>query len=55
MTWLDMTEDKIDSVSKPVEDKEEVDHSLKEAQSVQNELARKKPELKVLMNNAQVC
>lgn len=55
LTWLELTEDRLKStLSRPGEDKSEIDQSLRDAQHLQGEVSRKKPELNALMANVQV-
>ena len=53
-TWLDLTEEKLGSVSKTGDDVDGLDTGLKEAQVLQSEISRKKPELTAVLNSVQV-
>lgn len=54
LAWMELTEDKLASVSKPVDEKGQVEVCLRETQAIQSEIGRKKPELASLLNNVQV-
>jgi len=55
LAWLDMTNEKLASLSTTSDDKPELESRLRESQSLQSEITRKKPELNLLVSNAQVC